>query len=166
MLRERNNNNNKQNDQFLLDIIGDNIRWKSNDSIFFTTQSNWSFYICYLIIELDSSKILYPFFPLSFFSFFSPSRTISIAFKKFPSPKNTKFPPGDYDSRNNDGSGGKLGLTEKFLRQIVSTVLIVQLWIKTLPVITWKLEMYRYQRSFSCIRTNIFVPPSFVKPNI
>lgn len=72
MLRERNNNNNKQNDQFLLDIIGDNIRWKSNDSIFFTTQSNWSFYICYLIIELDSSKILYPFFPLSFFLSFPP----------------------------------------------------------------------------------------------
>lgn len=164
MLRERNNNNNKQNDQFLLDIIGDNIRWKSNDSIFFTTQSNWSFYICYLIIELENFVSI---FSLSFFLFFPPpSRTISIAFKKFPSPKNTKFPPGDYDSRNNDGSGGKLGLTEKFLRQIVSTVLIVQLWIKTLPVITWKLEMYRYQRSFSCIRTNIFVPPSFVKPNI
>lgn len=164
MLRERNNNNNKQNDQFLLDIIGDNIRWKSNDSIFFTTQSNWSFYICYLIIELENFVSI---FSLSFFPFFPPpSRTISIAFKKFPSPKNTKFPPGDYDSRNNDGSGGKLGLTEKFLRQIVSTVLIVQLWIKTLPVITWKLEMYRYQRSFSCIRTNIFVPPSFVKPNI
>lgn len=164
MLRERNNNNNKQNDQFLLDIIGDNIRWKSNDSIFFTTQSNWSFYICYLIIELENFVSI---FSLSFFPFPPPpSRTISIAFKKFPSPKNTKFPPGDYDSRNNDGSGGKLGLTEKFLRQIVSTVLIVQLWIKTLPVITWKLEMYRYQRSFSCIRTNIFVPPSFVKPNI
>lgn len=69
MLRERNNNNNKQNDQFLLDIIGDNIRWKSNDSIFFTTQSNWSFYICYLIIELENFVSI---FSLSFFPFFSP----------------------------------------------------------------------------------------------
>lgn len=166
MLRERNNNNNKQNDQFLLDIIGDNIRWKSNDFFHYTIK----LILLYLLFNYRTRLIenFVSIFSSLFLSFLSPppSRTISIAFKKFPSPKNTKFPPGDYDSRNNDGSGGKLGLTEKFLRQIVSTVLIVQLWIKTLPVITWKLEMYRYQRSFSCIRTNIFVPPSFVKPNI
>ena len=162
MLRERNNNNNKQNDQFLLDIIGDNIRWKSNDFFHYTIK----LILLYLLFNYRTRKFCIHFFPFFLSFFFPPSRTISIAFKKFPSPKNTKFPPGDYDSRNNDGSGGKLGLTEKFLRQIVSTVLIVQLWIKTLPVITWKLEMYRYQRSFSCIRTNIFVPSSFVKPNI
>lgn len=131
MLRERNNNNNKQNDQFLLDIIGDNIRWKSNDFFHYTIK----LILLYLLFNYRTRLIenFVSIFSLSFFPFFPPpSRTISIAFKKFPSPKNTKFPPGDYDSRNNDGSGGKLGLTEKFLRQIVSTVLIVQLWIKTL----------------------------------